>query len=298
MTTANLRQEQAWNGPLGHHWATQYQRFDALLGEADDALFAAAAISPGDRVLDIGCGAGATTRRAARLAAPGHAVGVDISAPLIARARARTAEEGARGATYELGDAQTHPYPPGSYDVALSRGGVMFFEDQVAAFANVARALRSGGRLVFVCPRRPGPETEESTALGLFARRLAEGTQDLPPAEPDPGARAAGAAMASLSEPYRIHAVLHRTFEHIAVNPVNVCTRWGDSPADAVDFLLSRTPRRRVPAPTRALLEDTLRPYASARGVRMRAGVWLVTAARRDAGRERGMTAGCEGGVS
>ncbi|MGY0019673.1 class I SAM-dependent methyltransferase [Streptomyces sp. cg35] len=282
MTIANLRQEQAWNGPLGRHWATHHRRFDALLGEADEALFAAAAIAPGDRVLDIGCGAGATTRTAARLAAPGHAVGVDISAPLIARARARTAEEGVRGASFERGDAQTHPFPPGGYDVALSRGGVMFFEDHVAAFANVARALRRGGRLAFVCPRRPGPQTEESTALAEFARHLAAGTRDAAPAAPDPAARAAGTAMTSLSEPYRIHAVLHRTFARIAVNPVDVHTRWGDSPADAVDFLLSRAPDRPVPAATRAVLEDTLRPYASERGVRTRAGVWLVTAVRRD----------------
>ncbi|MFI0235422.1 class I SAM-dependent methyltransferase [Streptomyces sp. NPDC016845] len=281
-TVANLRQELAWNGPLGEHWAAHHRRFDAMLGGADAALFEAAAIAPGDRVLDIGCGAGATTRTAALLAAPGHAVGVDISVPLVARARARTDEEGVRGATYEVGDVQTHPFPPGTYDLALSRGGVMFFEDHVAAFANVARALREGGRLAFVCPRRTGPETEEGAVLARFARRLAEGTRDAVPAGPDPDARAAGAAMASLSEPYRIHAVLHRTFHRIAVQPVDVRTRWGDSPADAVDFLLSRTPGRRVSARTRAALEDTLRPYATASGVRMRAGVWVVTALRRD----------------
>ncbi|MFE6890927.1 class I SAM-dependent methyltransferase [Streptomyces sp. NPDC057694] len=280
--TVNHRQAHAWNGPLGRHWATHHRRFDALLGEADDALFAAAAIGPGDRVLDIGCGAGATTRAAARLAAPGHAVGVDISAPLVDRARARTAEEGVAGASYELGDVQSHPFPPGAFDVAISRGGVMFFEDGVAAFANVARALREDGRLVFVCPRRPGPDSEEGTALALFARHLAEGTAggESPPA-PDPDAQAAHTAMASLSEPYRIHAALHRSFTDIAVNPVDVHTHWGDSPADAVDFLLSRAPRRSVPAATRAVLEETLRPYATPRGVRTRAGVWLVTAVRR-----------------
>ncbi|WP_420036550.1 class I SAM-dependent methyltransferase [Streptomyces sp. cg28] len=281
--TVNHRQAHAWNGPLGRHWAAQHRRFDALLGEADAALFAAAAIGPGDRVLDIGCGAGATTRAAARLAAPGHAVGVDISAPLVDRARARTAEEGVPGASYELGDVQAHPFPPGGFDVAISRGGVMFFEDEPTAFANVARALREGGRLVFVCPRRPGPDSEEATALALFARHLAEGSEG--PAAPDPDAHdahAAHTAMASLSEPYRIHAALHRSFTGIAVNPVDVHTHWGDSPADAVDFLLSRAPARRVPAATRAVLEDTLRPYATPRGVRTRAGVWLVTAVRRD----------------
>ncbi|MET9497621.1 class I SAM-dependent methyltransferase [Streptomyces sp. NPDC006552] len=282
MTTANLRQELAWNGPLGRHWAAHHRRFDALLGGADEALFAAAALAPGDRVLDIGCGAGATTRTAARLAAPGHALGVDISVPLVERARARTAEEGVPGAAYEVGDAQTHPFAPGGYDVAISRGGVMFFEDQAAAFANVARALRRGGRLVFVCPRRPDAGTEESVVLARFARQLAAGARGTVPAEPDPGARAAGAAMASLSEPYRVHGALHRAFGRIAVRPLDVHTRWGETPADAVDFLLARTRARQVPAATRAALEDSLRPYASARGVRTRAGVWLVTAVRRD----------------
>ncbi|WP_353945647.1 methyltransferase domain-containing protein [Streptomyces sp. HUAS MG91] len=281
--TVNHRQAHAWNGPLGRHWAAQARRFDALLGEADEALFAAAAIGPGDRVLDIGCGAGATTRAAARLAAPGHAVGVDISAPLVERARARTAEDGVPGASYELGDVQAHPFPPGGFDVAISRGGVMFFDDPVAAFANVARALRERGRLVFVCPRAAGPGSEEGTALGRFARRLAEGTERTPERDGDTlAAHAAHTAMASLSEPFRIHAALHRSFTRIAVDPVDVHTHWGDSPADAVDFLLSRTPRRSVPAATRAALEDTLRPYATSRGVRTRAGVWLVTAVRRD----------------
>ncbi|MYW66782.1 methyltransferase domain-containing protein [Streptomyces sp. SID8379] len=279
--TVNHRQAHAWNGPLGRHWAAQDRRFDAMLGEADEALFAAAAIGPGDRVLDIGCGAGATTRTAARLAAPGHAVGVDISAPLVDRARERTAAERVPGATFELGDVQAYPFRPGGFDVAISRGGVMFFEDHVTAFANVARALRERGRLVFVCPRRPGPDAEEGAALGLFARRLAKGTRS-GGGDPDPGDRAAHTAMASLSEPYRIHAALHRSFAHIAVNPVDVHTHWGDSPADAVDFLLSRAPERSVPAATRAALESTLRPYATSRGVRTRAGVWLVTAVRRD----------------
>ncbi|MBO1331176.1 class I SAM-dependent methyltransferase [Streptomyces sp. VRA16 Mangrove soil] len=284
-STVNHRQAHAWNGPLGRHWADHHRRFDTMLGEADEALFAAAAIGPGDRVLDIGCGAGATTRAAALLAAPGHAVGVDISAPLVDRARARTAQEGVPNAAYQLGDVQAHPFPPGVFDVAISRGGVMFFEDHVTAFANVARALRPRGRLAFVCPRRPDPDSEEVTALSLFARRLAEGSAyraGQGPAAPDPDAQAAHTAMASLSEPYRVHAVLHRSFTDIAVNPVDIHTHWGDSPADAVDFLLSRAPARSVPSATRALLEDTLRPYATPRGVRTRAGVWLVTALRRD----------------
>ncbi|GHB17089.1 hypothetical protein GCM10010377_03640 [Streptomyces viridiviolaceus] len=103
---------EAWNGPVGNHWARHQARYDAMPAGVNGALFDAAAVAPGDRVLDVGCGAGATTRIAARPAAPGHAVGVDISAPLLERARASTAAEGVGNAAYECGDAQVHPFPP------------------------------------------------------------------------------------------------------------------------------------------------------------------------------------------
>jgi SAM-dependent methyltransferase len=99
-------------------------------------------------VLDVGCGAGQTSCEAARAAAPGQVLGIDLSAPLLERARERTAAEGLENLTFVLGDAQVHPFAPGHYDVAISRFGMMFFSDPVAAFGNVARALRSQGRLV------------------------------------------------------------------------------------------------------------------------------------------------------
>jgi ubiquinone/menaquinone biosynthesis C-methylase UbiE len=96
-------------------------------------------------VLDIGCGAGQSTRDAARAAALGSVLGVDISEELLERARRRTAEEGLSNATYERGDAQIHPFPPSSFEVIISRFGTMFFADPVAAFCNIARRA----------PRRP-----------------------------------------------------------------------------------------------------------------------------------------------
>ncbi|WP_406175207.1 class I SAM-dependent methyltransferase [Streptomyces sp. NBC_00996] len=274
---ANSVQAQAWNGPVGTHWAAHRERYDTMLSGVNDALFAGAAIAAGDRVLDVGCGAGATTRIAARLAASGHAVGVDISEPLLDRARAISATEGVANVAYELADAQIHPFPPVGYDVVISRGGVMFFADHAAAFRNLAGALRPGGRLAFVCPRPAGPDVEESRALSLFGELL-EG--------PDADTVAAQVAMASLSDPARIREVL-RGYDDVTVTPVETETVWGRDASDAVDFILSRTPGRTVAADTRAALEGTLRPYETDRGVRLRAAVWLVTAraTTRDAAR-------------
>ncbi|MFB7413268.1 class I SAM-dependent methyltransferase [Streptomyces sp. NPDC056121] len=182
----NVDQSQAWNGYEGEHWARNQDRWDAVNAGFDQPLLDAAAVRPGERVLDVGCGAGATTRLAARRAGPGgRALGVDLSGPMLTRAeeaareeaareeaareeaarqetgRAETGQEetsrqaGAVDVSFERGDAQVHPFPAGAFDVAISRFGVMFFADPVAAFANIRRALRPGGRLAFICAAEP-----------------------------------------------------------------------------------------------------------------------------------------------
>ncbi|MEU4995937.1 class I SAM-dependent methyltransferase [Streptomyces sp. NPDC021622] len=293
IAAANSRQVRAWNGDVGAHWAAHHGRFDTMLGGLNDTLFDAAAIGAGDRVLDIGCGAGDTTRVAARRAAHGHAVGVDISAPLLDVARARTAAEGIPNAAYELADAQVHAFPAAAYDVAISRGGVMFFADHAAAFENIGRALRPGGRLVFVCPQpiketeetaeteETGEASEESRALALFGKLLEELEEEEagPGEQPSADALATRAAMASLSDPDRIHEAL-AAYKDVTVTPVSIEAVWGETPRDTVDFMLSRTPGRAMAPEARAALEDVFRPYATESGVRMRAGVWLVTAVR------------------
>ena len=124
--------------------------YDAELRAHHEHLRAAYGISPGDEVLDIGCGTGLTTREAARAAAPGRVVGVDVSERMLRRARQLTSAERLENVRYELGDAQVHRFEPAGFDVAISRFGTMFFGDPAAAFANVAAALRPRARLVLL----------------------------------------------------------------------------------------------------------------------------------------------------
>jgi SAM-dependent methyltransferase len=128
--------------------------FDAEVRAHNEHLRAAAAIRPGERVLDIGCGTGQSTREAAAAAAPGHVLGVDVSEEMLERARGLTTAAQLDNVTYEQGDAQVHPFAAALFDVAISRFGTMFFTDPAAAFASIARALRPGGRLVAVVWQR------------------------------------------------------------------------------------------------------------------------------------------------
>jgi SAM-dependent methyltransferase len=124
--------------------------YDAELRLHDEVFRRAYGIRPVDRVLDIGCGGGRTTRDAARSAGEGSALGVDISAAMIERARELARAERVDNVAFEQGDVQVHRFPEGGFDLAISRFGTMFFDDPVAAFTNIAAALRPAGRLVMM----------------------------------------------------------------------------------------------------------------------------------------------------
>lgn len=153
--TANAEQARAWNGGNGQHFVAENARHRRTLEPHTARLLAAAGIQPDERVLDIGCGCGDTTIRAARSAPGGDALGVDLSAVMLAEARRLAAREHLGNVRFEQADAQVHPFQAAAFDVAMSRFGVMFFGDPAAAFANVAAALRPGGRLAFVCWQDP-----------------------------------------------------------------------------------------------------------------------------------------------
>jgi SAM-dependent methyltransferase len=156
---------------------TSLDFYDAELRAHHEHLRAAYGISPGDEVLDIGCGTGLTTRDAARAAAPGRVVGVDVSEPMLQRARQLTAAERLANVRYERGDAQVHRFAPARFDVAISRFGTMFFADPVAAFANIAAALRADARLVLLVWQR----LERNEWVQLIDAALGDAAQPTPP---------------------------------------------------------------------------------------------------------------------
>lgn len=178
---ANVEMAEAWDGAEGRFWAEHQERFDSTIRRHHERLLAAAAFAPGEHVLDVGCGNGQTTRDAARAARQGAALGVDLSGPMLAKARRLAQEEGLTNVRFEQADAQVHPFPPGTYDLVMSRFGVMFFADPVAAFRNIAAALRPGGRLA-VMVWQPMDRNEWILAL----RSAVAVGRDLP--APPPGA--------------------------------------------------------------------------------------------------------------
>ena len=124
--------------------------YDDELQRHNEVLRLAVGVQPDDHVLDIGCGTGQTTRDAARAAQAGSALGVDVSAPAIERARELALAEQLSNVTFEQANAQVHTFPRDRFDVAMSRFGTMFFDDPIDAFANINRALRPGGRLTMM----------------------------------------------------------------------------------------------------------------------------------------------------
>jgi SAM-dependent methyltransferase len=148
--TGNPDQVAAWDGTAGDYWTEHEERFDDAVRAYNARLLAAAAITPHDRVLDVGCGTGWVTREAARLAWAGSALGVDLSGRMLERAAARARVERLDNAEFLQVDAQVHPFPAASFDVVISRTGAMFFSDPVAAFTNLRRAMKPRGRIALL----------------------------------------------------------------------------------------------------------------------------------------------------
>lgn len=280
MTTANREQTAHWNSEAGAgHWVTHQARHDRMLAPFLSMILDEAAIIPGDRVLDVGCGCGATTRAAARLAAPAAVAGIDLSAGMLAQARADAQSAQLSNVSFVQGDAQVYPLGPASFDVVISRFGLMFFDDPVAAFSNLRQAAKPGGRLVFVC-------WQQMTAnpwLLIPGAALAEHVPLPEPASPDaPG-------MFALADPDRLRGILADA-GWSAVNATPVTTSMlvggGGTVEESVEFLRGGSMARAVLANADPVTEQralasvrlALVPYADSEGVHLDAAVWIVRA--------------------
>ncbi len=170
MDMANEEQRRYWDEVRGQEWVDHAERFESLIAPFGAEMLRAAAMRPGERVLDVGCGSGASSLAAALASGTaGAVVGVDLSGPMLGLARRRAEEAGASNVQFVQADAQEADLVglgDGVFDAVISRFGVMFFDDPVAAFGNIARATRSGGRLTFCCwqPMAANPWMAEPVA--------------------------------------------------------------------------------------------------------------------------------------
>lgn len=148
---ANKVQAEYWASPAGMKWLEHEHALDTAMAGMLDIMLDTAAIRSADRIIDIGCGTGASTLEAARRVPEGMGLGVDISEPLLARAASRAKEAGIQNASFLLADAQTYDFSRQPFDLLVSRLGMSFFSDTVAAFRNLSNALTDRGRMIFVC---------------------------------------------------------------------------------------------------------------------------------------------------
>jgi SAM-dependent methyltransferase len=262
----------------GAEEAAQIRRvdYDAELRRHNEALRRSYGIRPHDHVLDIGCGAGQTTREAAGLAVAGSVLGVDISAPMIERARRLTEAAGLRNVKFEQADAESHRFLAERFDVAISRFGTMFFLDPVAGFTNIARAMRPNGRLVMMV-WQDHRRNEWSVSI---RQALAAGTGAPIPSlgGPDPF---------SLADPSTTERILEAAgFAEAEFTAVHEPVYYGPDVAAALDWVrgfsgvnevLQRLDRASAER-TREQLVQTLAAHEREDGVWFGSSAWIVNA--------------------
>ncbi len=274
----NADQIAYWNGPGGQRWAGRQQAQDILLAPITEALIDRAAPKSGERIIDVGCGSGATTIAFAQQVAPsGHVLGVDVSGPMLARARQTAPRE--LPVDFELADATVYPFDPGSFDLLVSRFGVMFFAEPALSFANLRRALRPSGRLAFACWREPRENPFFMTPLQAVYKHVPKLPQQGPE---DPG------PFSFASQP-RVNRILGEAgFAGIEMEPcsfaLDVAVGRGLDVAvqGALEIgpaarALAEQPPEAVAAATQSIRE-ALAPYARGQTVPLPAAIWIVTA--------------------
>jgi SAM-dependent methyltransferase len=291
----------------GEHRISHAALFDDEVRPHNERFRAAAGVAPGDRVLDVGCGTGQSTREAARAAAGGSALGVDLSAQAVELARQLSEQEGLRNVFFRQADAQVHRFPPRHFDLCISRFGTMFFADPVAGFANIGTSLRPGGRLVMLV-WQARDRNEWSTAI----RRAIAGPDafhpDQPAQVPDQPAQVPdqpaqipdqpvqvpdqplrGPDPFALGDPAFTRRILAAAgFAEVCFAGVDEPVYYGQDPAVAYDLVLGlRDPKdllagmdAAAAGRARERLRATLAEHDTGSGVLFGSRAWIVTARR------------------
>ena len=277
-------QMRLWNGPGGRGWVEVQAALDQLLKPFEDLLLEAVSARlqarsesqvPNSAVLDVGCGTGGTTVAVARLLpGKGRCVGIDISEPMVVAARARVAREGIP-ATFVCADAQTHVFEPASFDMFISRFGVMFFNDPVRAFANLRRAAREDAE--FRCIAwRSAAENPFMTAAERAAEPL---LQNIPPRNPD------GPGQFAFADQSRVYGILEASgWTGINIQPIDIACTFPEK--ELVRYLTWMGPIGRILQQaddgTRTQVIEAIRPsfdsYVHADEVRFTAACWMISA--------------------
>jgi SAM-dependent methyltransferase len=279
ITSPSNAQAEYWNSPAARPWAEQHERQDRALAKLTTVALDLAAPEPGAHVLDIGCGSGTTVLAlAARVGPRGHVLGADISEHSVAQARARIAAAGLQHAEVILADVAAHPFIAGSFDLAFSQLGVMFFNDPTAAFANVHRAMKPAGRLTLAV-FRPASENPWPSAPVAAVRHLLPPMPRPAPAEPGPF---------SWADPARVERILEGAgFREVALTPVNLDYQLAGAggAAEAAEFALLFGPLTRVSGlsaeqreAVRATLEGFFQRRVTPQGVALPSAFWIVQA--------------------
>ncbi|MGH6993724.1 MAG: class I SAM-dependent methyltransferase [Caulobacteraceae bacterium] len=275
--TANEDQIAYWNGEAAVTWAALQERLDAQIAPLGEKAMAALAPKTGEAVLDLGCGCGATSLElAARLGPTGAVQAVDISGPMLAVARARPRGSDLAPIEFVQGDAQVFHFKEGAADGAFSRFGVMFYADPVAAFANVRRGLKRGGRLAFVCWR--------DVALNPFMTLPYQAALPLLPPQPPPEDPFAPGPFA-FADGERLRGILVSAgYGDIVVEPFD-CAIGGSDLATHAETAVQIGPLGRflrecpeLVAPVRAKVLEALKPHAGTDGVKLASATWIVAA--------------------
>lgn len=273
---ANVEMAEVWDGEEADEWIANADRYDATDRWINERFQAETAIEATDRVLDVGCGTGKSSRDAARRAHDGAVLGVDLSERMLDDARRRSAEEGLTNVEFLHADAQVHPFEPGSFDVAISVFGAMFFADPPAAFANIRRSLRPGGRIAFLSWQA----FEHNEWLTTLFDALAAG-RDLPapaPGEPGPFGLADAEVVSAL--------VREAGFVDGHLTSIAAPMWLGESVEDAWAFVAEMGLVRGLTASlddagreqAMAELRRRILARATADGVTLGAAAWLITA--------------------